>query len=153
MPPVRTALLGVARLRLTLLGLAGLALVSLTGAARPPKGPAAPLHVAEVIARAPVEGRLTITGYVARIYLCPSCPAGAVCKPCVGDHVVLSDERHALGPGDDLGATDVLIAGERAALQGLRAGARYDVDVEVQPTRGGGRAINDLRLVGARPRS
>ena len=144
MPVVRSALLG--------LTLAPLMLLGLTGAARAPKGPAAPLRVAEAIAQAPVEGRLTITGYVARIYLCPSCPSGAVCKPCVGDHVVLSDDRHALGPGDDLGAADVLIAGERAAVQRLHAGARYDVEVEVQPTRGGGRAINDLKLIGARPR-
>lgn len=43
-----------------------------------------------------VGARVDVVGHVASIYACPPCPEGAVCKPCIGDHVVLSDTRKAL---------------------------------------------------------
>jgi hypothetical protein len=32
-----------------------------------------------------------ITAFVTSIYKCPPCPPGAICKPCIGDHVTISD--------------------------------------------------------------
>jgi hypothetical protein len=108
-------------------------------------------EVAAVVARAPQQGRLMLSGYVARIYLCPPCPAGVSCKPCLGDHLVLSDDKHALRPADDLGPSDVLVFAERSALRRLRVGQRYQLVVDVRDTRAAARPVNDLALVRARP--
>jgi len=32
-----------------------------------------------------------IEGFVIQIYACPPCPRGAMCKPCIGDHIVATD--------------------------------------------------------------
>lgn len=37
------------------------------------------------------EGPFRIEGYVMQVYKCPPCPEGAQCKPCLGDHVVITD--------------------------------------------------------------
>jgi hypothetical protein len=39
----------------------------------------------------PIEGPFRIAGYVIDAYKCPPCPAGAMCKPCLGDHIVVTD--------------------------------------------------------------
>lgn len=38
-----------------------------------------------------IEGSFSIVGYVIDIYKCPPCPAGAMCKPCIGDNIVVTD--------------------------------------------------------------
>jgi hypothetical protein len=93
-------------------------------AAQPVVAAADARRVSELLAKPPGAGRVKVVGYVARLYFCPSCPAGAVCKPCIGDHVVISDDKHTLEPGDELGPSDVLVFGDRAALQRLKAGGR-----------------------------
>jgi hypothetical protein len=103
--------------------------------------------VADLIGQAPTSGRFNVAGYVVRVYLCPACPPGAACKPCLGDHLVVSDQRHVLAPGDDLGASDVLIFGARADLQGLKIGNRYEMEVDVRGARSARQSINDLTLV------
>jgi hypothetical protein len=37
------------------------------------------------------EGPFRVEGYVIQTYKCPPCPAGAQCKPCLGDHIVVTD--------------------------------------------------------------
>lgn len=46
------------------------------------------LTVAELKAAPPVGSRAVLTGYVADSYLCPPCPKGAMCKPCLGPSAV-----------------------------------------------------------------
>jgi hypothetical protein len=39
-----------------------------------------------------IEGPFRIEGaYVIEIHKCPPCPAGAQCKPCLGDYIVVTD--------------------------------------------------------------
>jgi hypothetical protein len=38
-----------------------------------------------------VEGSFRIEGFIINIYKCPPCPAPMQCKPCLGDHVVVTD--------------------------------------------------------------
>ena len=38
-----------------------------------------------------IAGPFRIAGYVIDSYKCPPCPAGAMCKPCIGDHIVVTD--------------------------------------------------------------
>jgi hypothetical protein len=38
-----------------------------------------------------IEAPFTVVGYVIETYKCPPCPEGAMCKPCIGDHIVVTD--------------------------------------------------------------
>jgi len=38
-----------------------------------------------------IEGSFSIVGYVIDVYKCPPCQAGAMCKPCIGDNIVVTD--------------------------------------------------------------
>src|ERR1700686_941388 len=38
-----------------------------------------------------IEGAFKIVGFVIQTYKCPPCPPGAMCKPCIGDHIVVTD--------------------------------------------------------------
>jgi predicted NAD-dependent protein-ADP-ribosyltransferase YbiA (DUF1768 family) len=38
-----------------------------------------------------IEGSFRIVGYVIDIYKCPPCPPRAMCKPCIGDNIVVTD--------------------------------------------------------------
>ncbi|MEA2695756.1 MAG: hypothetical protein QOI66_27 [Myxococcales bacterium] len=109
-----------------------------------------PHDVADLLAKAPQTGRVNVTGFVARIFLCPACPAGATCKPCLGDHLVLSDAKRSLGPGDDLGPGDVVLFADRALLRPLRVGRRYRLEVEIRDTQSAAPPMKDMALVKAK---
>ena len=38
-----------------------------------------------------IEGAFIIVGFVIHTYKCPPCPPRAMCKPCIGDHIVVTD--------------------------------------------------------------
>ena len=38
-----------------------------------------------------IEGSFSIVGYVIDVHKCPPCPEGAMCKPCLGDYIIMSD--------------------------------------------------------------
>jgi hypothetical protein len=44
------------------------------------------------------EGPFRIEGYVVQLYKCPPCPRGAMCKPCIGDHLVITDDVKETDP-------------------------------------------------------
>lgn len=119
-----------------------------------PSAPApagASLGVAEAVAQHPVEGSLTVTGYAAKILTCPPCPPGAVCKPCMGDNIVLSDEKTPITSYQDLGPRAMVIFGETADIVRLRLGERYRISVEVRGTHRTSAPYNDLWLKRAEP--
>ena len=49
------------------------------------------LSVAQFVAQHPANGEYTLIAYIDEIYLCPPCPKGAQCKPCIGDNITISD--------------------------------------------------------------
>ena len=109
------------------------------------------LRVAEIVAQRPTTGRYALIGYVSKVYLCPPCPPGAQCKPCMGDNLVLSDAPRRLGNYAEMGPDDVVVFGERAAIERLEIGARYRVQVDVRATRSTSQPMNDLALASAEP--
>jgi hypothetical protein len=45
-----------------------------------------------------IEGSFKIAGFVIDIYECPPCPPGAICKPCIGDNIVVTDNLKERDP-------------------------------------------------------
>ena len=50
-----------------------------------------PLLTFNDLKRDDLAGPFRIEGCVIESYKCPVCPRGAMCKPCIGDHVVITD--------------------------------------------------------------
>ena len=45
-----------------------------------------------------LAGPFKIKGFVIDSYKCPPCPPGAMCKPCIGNHVVITDNLDEKDP-------------------------------------------------------
>jgi hypothetical protein len=54
--------------------------------------PEALLSVADLVAHPPTGGTFAFAGYLASTDVCPPCPAGVVCKPCIGAHIIVAAE-------------------------------------------------------------
>ena len=44
------------------------------------------------------EDAFRIAGYVMQVYKCPPCPPGMMCKPCLGDHILITNNVHEKDP-------------------------------------------------------
>jgi hypothetical protein len=109
----------------------------------PPTFPSA--GIAELVAKRPTSGRATFVGYAAGIYLCPTCPPGAQCKPCAGDHGFFCDTARRVASHRELDDSCVTVFGERDAIERIRVGQRHRVEVEVLGHSSSGRPLRDLQ--------
>jgi hypothetical protein len=96
--------------------------------------------ISDLNAKRPTSGRFTLLGYVSKVYLCPPCPQGAQCKPCMGDNIVLSDAPRRIDSYGEMGAGDVIVFGDRAAIE-----------ADVRQRRTTSQPLNDLELAAATP--
>ena len=39
-----------------------------------------------------IKGTFKVVAFVIQTYKCPPCPPNAMCKPCLGDHIVVTDK-------------------------------------------------------------
>jgi hypothetical protein len=106
-------------------------LVSATAAGSPE------LSVAQFVAQHPANGEYTLLAYIDEVYLCPPCPKGAQCKPCMGHNITISDgpARAATPAGEKLTVFITPSDGVR-----LQTGRRYRLRVAL---------AGSLRLRGA----
>lgn len=83
-----------------------------------------------------------IEGYVTQIYKCPPCPAGAICKPCLGDHIVASDN---LNEEDVTPINRLRIFTDKPDQFELKR--KYTFTVEVRGKAPQGHGINEVELL------
>ncbi|NMO16859.1 hypothetical protein HPC49_33090 [Pyxidicoccus fallax] len=120
-----------------------------TAPSAPDAGPA--LSIAKLLRLKPVSGTHVIEGFVTRVVPCPPCPKGAMCKPCMGDHVIVSDTLRAPENHDQLGAGDVIVFVPRPALmRRMSEGQRYGLTVRIRPMKTTAQPINDVELTDLR---
>jgi hypothetical protein len=83
-----------------------------------------------------------IVGYAADIYVCPSCPPGAQCKPCIENHFFMTDRkpRDPQNPG-----LKVRVFTDNP--NGISAGRKYEAVVYF---RGSKRTPENLGLISMR---
>jgi hypothetical protein len=122
------------------------AAASATAAPAPASG-----SVATLLARHPSSGSATVTGYVTYLYRCPPCPPGAMCKPCMGDNLVLSDAPKQVTSYSDVGDEDLVVLADRAQLDALKVGSRYRLDLDIGPEKHLSNTIPDPHLKTAAP--
>jgi hypothetical protein len=90
------------------------------------------LKVSELAAKQAGKGTYEVEGYVIKAYHCPPCPPGAMCKPCMRDNVVLSDEPRHIDLYTEQGAAEVIVFTQGVEGAALEVGKRYRLKVEVQ---------------------
>ena len=45
-----------------------------------------------------IKGTFIVVAFVIQTYKCPPCPPNAMCKPCLGDHIVVTDNLDEKDP-------------------------------------------------------
>jgi hypothetical protein len=100
--------------------------------------------IAELVATRPTSGTATFVGYAAGISLCPTCPPGAQCKPCAGDHAFFCDTARRVASHRELDESCVSVFGESASIERIQVGQRHRVQVEVLGHSSTGRSLHDL---------
>lgn len=101
------------------------------------------LSVSEFRQRNPETGIFTITGYIAKQYVCPPCPPHANCKPCAEDQVLVSQVNQVLAEFPQNGNYLVVFTENP---EKLRLGSLYAMTIEVLSSKSTGYGVHDLRL-------
>lgn len=89
-----------------------------------------------------IEGPFRIGAYVVEVYKCPPCPAGAQCKPCIGDHIVVTDNPNEKDPKF---IRRLRIFADRP--DHFRLKTRYMFEVTVRGKTQKGHPIEDVNLI------
>lgn len=100
----------------------------------------------------PTSGTHVIEGFITRVAPCPPCPEGAMCKPCMGEHVVVSDGPQAPENYSQLGAGDVIVFVPRPELmRQLAVGQKRRLTILIRPVKTTALPINDVELIDLSP--
>jgi hypothetical protein len=92
------------------------------------------MTVTEFIAAKPAVGEYALLAYVIDVYVCPPCPPGTECKPCIPDNITIADNppRAGIPGGVDGEKLRVYITSEEAA--NLVIGKRYQIHLQAGPS-------------------
>lgn len=93
-----------------------------------------------------IEGTFRIVGYVLDIYKCPPCPPGAMCKPCIPDNIVVTDN---IEEKDFSRIKRLRISTDKPEQFELKK--KYSFTVKIKGKVPPGRAISDVELVSFEP--
>ncbi len=109
-----------------------------------PRLRAATMDVETFQSHPPTGGIAELAGYVVKKYACPPCPAGAMCKPCMGDSVTIADSP-ATPPAKGLN-----ILCPQASLPDFQIGRFYWIEVEIRSIRSTAPFVGELQYRAAR---
>jgi hypothetical protein len=121
------------------ISLSVLALCCLTLSPPPASGErSAALSIHEYRALSTPAGQYIVEGYVVKTYTCPPCPPQDQCKPCMRNHILLSDNTELL---TSYSVTDnyILLYTEDALQFTLKG--RYEFTIEAIPSRHEGKIL------------
>ena len=93
-----------------------------------------------------IEGPFRIEGYVIDIYKCPPCPPQAMCKPCIPDNIVVTDN---IDEKDVSRIKRLRISTDKPEQFELKK--KYTFTVKVKGKAPPGHAIQDVDLISFEP--
>lgn len=97
----------------------------------------------------PVQpGTYNTEGFAVKLYDCPPCPRGAVCKPCMGSNIVLSENKLPIETYNQLTSDELIVFVDRA--EQFEIGSKYLMTIQVleRNSTGNPNGLNDVELVG-----
>lgn len=106
------------------------------------------IKINEVKIQKPKSGFFGIEGYVAKIYECPPCPPDSVCKPCMREHLVISEKKKIL-KNYPIAKTDLIVFTNNS--RSFEIGKKYNFIVMATDKKTTGEAINDFEIVNSSP--
>ena len=89
-------------------------------------------------------GTYHTVGYVVKIYECPACPEGALCKPCMVDNIVISHEKKELevySPGEK----DLIVFVDDP--KSFKLGKKYLFLIKILDVKTTDQSANNVKLV------
>jgi hypothetical protein len=96
------------------------------------------LNIYEYRALSTPAGQYLVKGYVVKTYTCPPCPAQDQCKPCMRNHILLSDNTELL-TSYPLRDNYILLYTDDASSFTLKG--RYEFTIEAIPGRHEGKVL------------
>ena len=140
---------------LGLLSILGVALFSLRPNSREdPTSPPYPpsqnfelITIQELKERNPDSGFFDVEGYVAKIFSCPPCPAGAECMPCMPENIVISEQLKTIEAYPSITSSEMLVFVQNPQ-QLFTLGEHYRFSIRVRDFRTTDEPLNDVELVG-----
>jgi len=94
------------------------------------------------------DGPFRIEGHVTEVYKCPPCPEGAQCKPCLGDHLVITDNPDEKDPAL---IRRLRIFSRRPELEELEIAKQYSFLVKVRGRLRNGKPLEEVDLISFTP--
>lgn len=91
------------------------------------------------------SGTYNTEGYIVKIYICPSCPKGAQCKPCMRDNIVISENNKLLETYSLSDKEMVLFADNPNQFD---LGKKYKFSIKILDYKTTGEPINDIEVIG-----
>jgi hypothetical protein len=102
--------------------------------------------VSELKAAKPKAGRaFWVEGFISKTYVCPPCPEGAQCKPCMKDNVVLSQTKKKLESYADVKADDLIVF--TADSRSFAVGRKRRLKVKITDRKTTSEPINDVEVM------
>lgn len=91
------------------------------------------------------SGVCIVEGYVVKVYTCPACPQGAMCKPCMGDNIVISDNSKLIDSYSQVTDSEVIVFTDNPNV--FKLGKRYKLEIRISDKKSTLEPINNLELV------
>jgi len=93
------------------------------------------------------SGNYNTEGYVVKIYTCPLCPEGALCKTCMQPNIVISENNVLLESYALTEKEMIIFIGDSDPNQ-LKLGSKYKFSLQITNENTTGEPINDVELIG-----
>jgi hypothetical protein len=103
------------------------------------------LKISQIKEQKPQEGIFITQGFIAKIYVCPPCPKGLLCKPCMGNNIVISEDKKNLETFD-LTSRELIIFVKDAAKKMVK-GKQYSFTVKLTARKSTSEPLNDVELI------
>ncbi len=91
------------------------------------------------------SGTYNTEGYVVKIFTCPLCPKGVICKPCMRDNIVISENNKLL---ENYFLSDKEIILFANSPKQFKMGEKYTFSIKILDYKSTGEPINDVEIIG-----
>lgn len=106
------------------------------------------VKISEIKSQNLAPGIYETEGFVAKIYTCPKCPPNAVCKPCMKDNIVVSEESR---PRDTYDLSDKEIIIFTNQTKSFERSNKYFLKIKITDKKTTSEQINDVELLAFKP--
>ncbi len=102
------------------------------------------LKISQINKEKPNKGTFKTEGFVVKIYTCPVCPPDSMCKPCMGNNIVISEENKNL-ESYDLTEKDLIIFTDKS--ESFTIGENYYFNIKITEQHTTSSDYNDVELL------